>query len=183
MIKATQRKMLRLIVQTKRKYKSKSKKEAVDEAAEETTKCEDEGEKKYATEKETEEGSDQNSDKDQDSDVSFQEDINEAMDTTEKEEECTEYIERSTKEAKKYIKKMQIPSWIETHRRLKWRMASRIALLPKERWTSKIFDWHPGLDNRIKTRRMVGRPKRRWEDDINEFLKPGKVKEKQSTIS
>ena len=44
----------------------------------------EEEENKCATDKETEEGSDQNSDKDQDSDVSFQEDIDEAIDTTEK---------------------------------------------------------------------------------------------------
>ena len=41
----------------------------------------------------------------------------------------------------------------------------------------KNFDWHPGLDNEIKTRKLVGRPKRRWEDDINEFTKPGEAKE------
>ena len=28
------------------------------------------------------------------------------------------------------------------------------------------------------TRRLVGRPKRRWEADINEFIKPGEVKER-----
>ena len=52
MIKTAQRKMLRLIVQTKRKYKPKNKKEAPNETAEETKKYEDEGEKKYATDKE-----------------------------------------------------------------------------------------------------------------------------------
>ena len=87
MIKTTQRKMLRLIVQTKRKYKS-TKKEAADKTAEETNKYEEE-EIKCATDKGTEEGSDQNSDKDQDCDVSFREDIDEAIDTTEKEEENT----------------------------------------------------------------------------------------------
>ena len=100
----------------------------------------EEAEIKCATDKETEEGSDQNSDKDQDSDVSFQEDIDGTIDTTEKEEEWIEYIKRSTKEAEEYMKKMKIPCWIEVHRRQKWRMASRIASLPKERWTSKIFD-------------------------------------------
>ena len=57
-------------------------------------------------------------------------------------------------------------------------MASRIASLPEEKWNKKIFDWHPGLDNRFKTRRMVGRPNIRWEDDINEFIKPREVKER-----
>ena len=123
--------------------------------------------------------------------MSFQEDIDEAIDTTEKEEDWIEYIKRSTKEAEEYMKKMKMLCWIETHRRLechrlpiiwsrakKWRMESKIASLPEERWTRKIFDWHPGLDDRINTRRMVGRPKRRWEDDINEFIKPGDTKEK-----
>ena len=76
------------------------------------------------------------------------------------------------------MKKMKIPCWTEIHRRLKWRMTSRITSLPEERWTSKIFTWHPGLDNEIRTRRMVGRPKRRWEEDINKFVKPGKIRER-----
>ena len=109
----------------------------------------------------------------------FQEDKDEAIDTTEKEEDWIEYIKRSTKEAVKHFKNMKIPWWIETHRRLKWKMARRIVSLPKERWTKKIFDWHPGLDNKIKTRKPVGRPKRRWEHDINEFLKPEETKGKE----
>ena len=69
--------------------------------------------------------------------MSFQEDIDEAFDTTEKEEDWIEYIKRSTKEAEEYMKKKKIPCRIETHRRLKWRMASRIASLPEERWNKK----------------------------------------------
>ena len=81
---------------------------------------------KYATDNETEEGSDQNSNKDQDSEVSFDEEIDEAIDSTEKEEDWIEYIKRSTKEAEEHMKKMKIPCWIETLKRLKWRMARRI---------------------------------------------------------
>ena len=115
--------------------------------------------------------------------MSFQEDTEEAIDTTEKEEDWIEYIERSTKEAEEYIKKMKLPCGIVIHRRLKWRMAKRIVSLPEERWTRTNFDWHLGLDNKIKTRRLVGRPKRRWEDDINEFMKPGEVKGKNKVRS
>ena len=57
-------------------------------------------------------------------------------------------------------------------------MARRIASLLEKRLTKRIFDWHPGLDTSIKTRRQVGRPKRRWEDDLNEFLKTDETKEK-----
>ena len=53
----------------------------------------------------------------------------------------------------------------------------RIASLPQERWTNKIIEWNPGLDNKIRTNRSIGRPRKRWEDDINEFLKPEATKE------
>ena len=43
------------------------------------------------------EGSDHDSNKDQDRDVSFQEEIDVAIDSTEKEEDWIEYIKRSTK--------------------------------------------------------------------------------------
>ena len=70
MIKTAQRKMLRLIVQTKRKYKPKKAK--VNKKEEGTEKGNEE-DKDDLTDKVTEEGSEQNSNKDQDSDVSFQE--------------------------------------------------------------------------------------------------------------
>ena len=57
------------------------------------------------------------------------------------------------------------------HRRMKSRFATRIASLPKERWVRKAAEWNPGLSTKIKTCRAVGRPKKRWEDEINEFLK------------
>ena len=93
------------------------------------------------------------------------------IDKCEEEEEWIELIQRSTKEAEEHMKKTNIPCWIETHRRMKWRMAMRIASLPQERWTSKITEWNPGLDNKIKTNRSVGRPRKRWEDEINEQLR------------
>ena len=63
-------------------------------------------------------GPDQNSNKDQDSDVSFQEEIDEEVDSTENEEDWIEYIKRSTKEAEEHMEKQKIPSLIEIHRRM-----------------------------------------------------------------
>ena len=54
---------------------------------------------------------------------------------------------------------------------MKWRMALRIASVPNERWMVKAAEWNPELSSRYKTYRAIGRPRRRWEDDINEFLK------------
>ena len=103
--------------------------------------------------------------------MSFQEDADEEIDATENEEEWFEYIKRSTREADENMKKHKLKCWIEVHRRQKWRMARRIITLPAKRWNRRVFNWHPGLDTSIKTRRHVGRPRRRWEDDLDEFMK------------
>ena len=87
---------------------------------------------------------------DQDSDVSFMKDSDEEIDTVENEKE----------------------EWFETHRRMKWRLAMRIASLPDERWTKKAAKWNPGLSTKYQTNKPVERPKKTWEDEINEFLKP-----------
>ena len=79
MIRSTQRKMLRLIVQTKRKYKKKTQ----------SSKNEKDGE----GEKENHRSS--NTDCDQDSNVSFMKDTNEEIDAAEiEEEEWIEYVKQ-----------------------------------------------------------------------------------------
>ena len=123
------------------------------------------------SEKNTENDSQQDSHKDQDSDVSFQEEADEEIDATENEEVWIEFIKRSTMEAEEHMEKHKIRCWIELHRRTKWRMARRIVFLNDKRWNKRVFDLHPGLDTSIRAARQIGRPKRRWEDDLNEFLK------------
>ena len=167
MIRSTQRKMLRLIVQTQRKYKKKTQ----------TSKNEKDGQdakvNHRSSDHETAEGSSSNTDCDQDSDVSFMEDTDEEIDTGEiEEEEWIEYMKRSTATPIEWMKASKIPSWIEKHRMMKWRLAKRIASLPDERWVKKAAEWNPGLSIKHQTYRPVGRPKKRCEDGINEFLKP-----------
>ena len=53
-------------------------------------------------------------------------DTDEEIDTAEiAEEECFEYLKRSTAKAVERMKAAKIPHWIETHRRMKWRLAMR----------------------------------------------------------
>ena len=54
---------------------------------------------------------------------------------------------------------------------MKWKLALRIATSPSERWLNKAAEWNPELSSRNRTNRAIGRPRKRWEDDINEFLK------------
>ena len=48
-----------------------------------------------------------------------------------------------------------------------------MASIPSERWVVKAAEWNPELSSKYRTNRTIGRPRRRWEDDINEFLKLG----------
>ena len=54
---------------------------------------------------------------------------------------------------------------------MKWKLALRIATSPSERWLKKAAEWNPDLSSRYRTNRAIGRPRKRWDDDINDFLK------------
>ena len=66
---------------------------------------------------------------------------------------------------------------------MKWKLALRIATSPCERWLKKAAEWNPDLSSRNKTNRAIGRPRKRWEDDINDFFKQVlEEKEKEDPI-
>ena len=87
------------------------------------------------------------------------------------EEEWVEYIKRSTIEAMEKMENEKIRGWKLTQRRKKWRLAMRIETPQKERWLIKVAEWNPELSSKYRTNRSIGRPRKRLEDDINEFLK------------
>ena len=79
---------------------------------------------------------------------------------------------RPTKKSKK-----QTPG--TRHKKKKWKLSLRIATSPSDRWLRKAADWNPELSTRYRINRAIGRPRKRWEDDINEFLKQ-EFEEKES---
>ena len=67
--------------------------------------------------------------------------------------------------------------------KMKWKLALRIATSPIERWLKKAAEWNPDLSSRYGTNRAIGRPRKRWEDDINDFFKQVlEEKEKEEPI-
>ena len=72
----------------------------------------------------------------QDSDVSFESDDDEQIDAAEiEEEDWVEYMKRSTNEAMVKMENEKVRCWNLTQKKkLKWRMAMRIATSPSERW-------------------------------------------------
>ena len=125
-----------------------------------------------STEDESGDGLSTTTHNDVDSDVSFEDDADEEIDTTSiEEEDWIEYIKRSTEEAIEKMESAKIRCWNKTHQKMKWKLALRIATSPSDRWLRKAADWNPELSTRYRTNTAIGRPRRRWEDDINEFLK------------
>ena len=55
----------------------------------------------------------------------------------------------------------------------------RFASHPETRWSKKAAKWNPGLSIGCKASRAVGRPRKRWEDDINQFLKPEETRNQE----
>ena len=94
------------------------------------------------------------------------------IDTVEiEEEDWIDYTRRSTADAVDKMGHARIRCWNKTHRKMKWKSALRIATSPSERWKKKAAVWNPELSSRYRTNWAIGRPRKRWEDDINDFLK------------
>ena len=163
MIQSTQRKMLRLIIQTKRKYKKIEKKKLSNTRLkkEMTTKLKTVA---LMTKAATTRAPNLK--------MTFDEDSEKDIDTAEiEEEDWFDYIRRSTADAINRMDHAKIRCWNRTHKKMKWKLASRIATSPSERWVKKAAEWNPEMSSKYRTSRMIGRPKKRWEDDINDFLK------------
>ena len=124
------------------------------------------------TDDESDDGQSIKSTDDVDSEVTFDEDSDKEMDTIEiEEEDWIKYIKRSTADALDKMERAKIRCWNKTHKKMKWKLALRIATSPSERWLKKAAEWNPDLSSRYRTNRAIGRPRKRWEDDINDFLK------------
>ena len=47
----------------------------------------------------------------------------------------------------------------------------RLATSPSERWLIEASEWNPEFSSKYRSNRAIRRPRKRWEDDINDFLK------------
>ena len=71
----------------------------------------------------------------------LQSDSNDDMGTADVEEEdWIEYIKRSTRDTEDKMRAGNIPCWIETQRKMLWRLAMRITSHSEARWRKKAQD-------------------------------------------
>ena len=151
MIQSAQRKKLRLIIQTKRRYNKivKHKVKTSKDLNDIDSSCTDDV---------SEDGKSDTSHNDQDSDMSFEGDNDEEIDAAEiEEEDRIEFIKRSTNEAMEKMENEKIRCWSVTQRRMNWRLAMRIALSPSEKWLIKAAEWNTELSSKYRTNRAIGK--------------------------
>ena len=80
-------------------------------------------------------------------------------------ETWVQWKQRTTREALHALKKVGIPDWAEEQRRRHWKWAGHVARRQDGRWSKRSLRWAP------EGRRAQGRPKRRWEDSLNEYFR------------
>ena len=83
------------------------------------------------------------------------------------EESWVEFIQRTTHRSEDLAKQHKLEDWVELQRRRKWEFAGKVARLPRERWCLRLLGWRPWF--RCHPRRRVGRPLKRWSDDLVAF--------------
>jgi len=75
------------------------------------------------------------------------------------------WCQRATAEAERQVEKLGLESWVATCRRRKFRWAGRLASSDNETWAFRTLMREPP-----SAKRMQRRPRRRWLDDITEFV-------------
>ena len=61
--------------------------------------------------------------------------------------------------------KTKVKDILEKVKEAKWRWAGHVARMQDNRWTKRLTEWQPRTG-----KRKVGRPKRRWRDDLTSYL-------------
>ena len=81
-----------------------------------------------------------------------------------------EFIRRATYAATERATRSQVEDWTTLYHKRKWRWAGRIATQSRQRWTRLAAAWDPDAHDLRQARRRHGGQRKRWSDDITQFL-------------
>ena len=82
----------------------------------------------------------------------------------ESEETWPLFMQRTTHRSEELARKYGAVDWVVLQRTQKWRLAGKAATSTDGRWTKRLLEWKPWF--RAFPRRDVGRPFKRWDDDL-----------------
>ena len=83
-------------------------------------------------------------------------------------ETWVDWVKRATYYAENWIENEGAEMWILQIRRRQWRWALNLIQCTEPKWSQRAALWEP--DIALHTFRHVGRPHKRWADDINSFV-------------
>jgi hypothetical protein len=76
-----------------------------------------------------------------------------------------EWIIRTTGIVEAHLGRIGLDDWVTAVRRKKWRWAGHLARRDDGRWATKLLTWRPAHGHR-----NIGRPCRRWCDELDAFF-------------
>ena len=86
-------------------------------------------------------------------------------------------MKRSIEDAMENMAHAKIRCWNRTHKKMKWKLALRIATSPSERWLKKAAEWNRDLSPRYRTNRAIGRPKK--DGKVTSMISSNKLMKKR----
>ena len=85
------------------------------------------------------------------------------------------FIRRATHAASDLATRAHVEEWVTIFHKRKWRWAGRVATQPHHSWARLAAAWEPDIHDPRAARRRHGGQRKRWSDDITEFLQKALV--------
>ena len=85
-------------------------------------------------------------------------------------EPWSEWVQRATHEAECRMRNLNIEDWVSVQRRRKWRWAQKVAKCNGDSWILDALTWDPYPRVSVAESRRVGRPTKRWSDDLRQYI-------------
>ena len=82
-----------------------------------------------------------------------------------------DFIKRAMRTIEARLERLNIEDWTTLYLRKKWRRAARVAQQPDDRWSRLVVQWDPEVTHPRRAKRPQKRPRTRWDDDINAYLR------------
>ena len=90
-----------------------------------------------------------------------------------------DFLKRTARWTEEQLKKAGQEEWLDTWRSRKWKWACKLMTHDTAKWSADCTLWQPYVHSKHLCRRARARPKKRWAQDIEDFLKKELPDEKQ----
>ena len=86
-------------------------------------------------------------------------------------ESWQDFLKRTTRWTEEQLKAAGQKEWLATWRTRQWAWAGKLFTKDETKWSAIATRWQPLLHTRSQKGRQQGRPRKRWDQDIENYLK------------